>query len=325
MAAIINKYKEKLESLPPSGGGGCHVALLGVANLGVMAGLEDDRILEDIRENIDDSRRPVPDNEILSAIDRARRDHADLDRNRPNRPRSFGEQVGRRPSSRMKCGAAALGRIIDAGRGARVEDLLAASPVRLPNEPILQSVSLLEALYRPTDLLFMGPSEMPGIKGRSLLTAEQWLFYFRRKCAPPPHIIPNPLTGESAPTRAGDKTTLRGDRCVEAFRFAVVEFDNLGREDQLAFWAGAKLPVHALIDTGGKSIHGWVAIQDIQTLEEWDLKVKMDLFDDLLVPLGVDGSCKNAARLSRMPGHRRDGKVWQRCLYLDPKGRRMKL
>ena len=79
------------------------------------------------------------------------------------------------------------------------------------------------------------------------------------------------------------------------------------------------MPVVALIDSGGKSIHGWIRI-DAANADEWTRRVEGKLFSRL-VAVSVDGSCKNEARLSRMPGHFRAEKSrWQRVLYFNPTG-----
>jgi len=89
----------------------------------------------------------------------------------------------------------------------------------------------------------------------------------------------------------------------------VAEFENLSRADQLAFWAGAQLPIAALIDSGGKSIHAWIKIPDVYTPEQWRLIVKETLYRKIL----VDPACSNPARLSRFPGHLRAEKGnWQK-------------
>ena len=134
----------------------------------------------------------------------------------------------------------------------------------------------------------------------------------------PEHIIPNPLTGEQGQTKDG-KPSYRADSCVAQFRFAVVEFDELPREQQIRFWAGVKLPVVALLDSGGKSVHGWIRI-DAADAADWQQRVEGKLFA-MLTAIGADGACKNEARLSRMPGHYRAEKQrWQRILYLNPTG-----
>jgi hypothetical protein len=93
------------------------------------------------------------------------------------------------------------------------------------------------------------------------------------------------------------------------------------RESQCQFWAGAlafKWPIAALIDSGGKSIHAWLKVDAIDAAD-WEAKVEGELFARFLVPCGVDSSCKNESRLSRMPGHfRTEKKRWQKIIYLNP-------
>lgn len=329
---LTERYHQKLLNLPPSGGGGCHTALLGTANLGVMAGLSDEEIFNDLREHVDDSMRPVPDQEIQDAIYKARIDYDErlLSEERVGSRRRAGasphpHQRPKKPLISRSRGKDILADLISQGKGACEDDFLQASPVTLPEDPQKQSVVLLETLYRSDDLLFLGDRCSPGYPGKNLLTVEKWLSWFRNGYGPPPHIIPNPLSGRKMPTRTGDKKTWRGDHCVSSFRFALVEFDDLSREDQLAFWAAVDLPVCALIDTGGKSLHGWVATGGVEDLQSWESQIKTNLFMDLLEPLGVDPACKNPARLSRMPGYLRETQRHQICLYLNPIGRKIKV
>jgi hypothetical protein len=109
---------------------------------------------------------------------------------------------------------------------------------------------------------------------------------------------------------------------VKGFRFAVAEFDGMSREDQLSFWWAVNLPVCALIDSGGKSLHAWIRIDGVETASLWTELVEGKLFGRWLIPLGCDAACRNEARLSRLPGHFREEKGrWQRILYLAPEGR----
>ncbi|MFC1451857.1 hypothetical protein ACFLSJ_00770 [Verrucomicrobiota bacterium] len=131
------------------------------------------------------------------------------------------------------------------------------------------------------------------------------------------------LTGDLGPTKNGGMS-FRADSCIASFRFATVEFDSVPMDEQAAFWAGVDLPVAAIIDSGGKSLHGWVRV-DRPDREAWEWDVEIGLFARRLVPLGVDAACRNEARLSRMPGfHRAETKRWQRLLYLAPNGRRVR-
>ena len=196
--------------------------------------------------------------------------------------------------------------------------------MRIDWPPEEDATHVIEALYRPDDLLYIGARASAAVLDRNIRTATDWLTAFRKR--PPggeqPHIIPNPLSGKPAPKASGDGETLRGDKCVAAFRYAVVEFDTLPRDDQLAFWWSARLPVALLVDSGGKSIHGWVRVQGVRCATEWTRVVERHLFRHLLEPLGVDRACKNESRLSRLPGHfRKEKNAWQRVLYLAPEGK----
>jgi hypothetical protein len=175
---------------------------------------------------------------------------------------------------------------------------------------------LIEALYETEDVLFKGSTYDRGVN-----TSDGWLATFAAGRKVPPHVIPNPLTGELGATKNG-RQSLRSDECVKAFRFAVAEFDEMPREDQLRFWWAVDLPVCALIDSGGKSLHAWIRIDEIETADEWTDLVEERLFRHYLTPLGCDAACRNEARLSRLPGHFREEKGrWQRLLYLAPEGR----
>ena len=316
---LLNRYREKLATLPASGGGGCHPARLGAASLGAMAGVSADDIFRDLREQVHGDRN-VPDREIQAAIDKAMREHAAG----PAAVLPRGDGGRRGPAAPGFDGLTALRRIVEQGHGACDADIHERSPIRIDWQAEEDSFRVIDALYRPEDVLFIGIREGRPALNRNIRTAAEWCEAFR-KARPGdhhPHIIPNPLTGKAGPTADGTGETLRGDACVAQFRFAVVEFDSLPREDQLAFWWAARLPVVLLVDSGGKSVHGWVRVQGIGCATDWARVVERHLFGDLLEPLGVDPACKNESRLSRLPGHfRKEKNAWQRVLYLAPEGK----
>lgn len=293
------KYEAALENLPPSGGGGCHTALLGVANLGVHAGLADEQILDDLREHVYGGR-VVSDSEILEAIAKARGDRS------------------RGPFTPMPKPTALttphyLERLLNRGAGTTLADLMNTSPVPIPADPAAQAWLLLNNLYRDDDVIFIGTRYDKNVyRVADLRQAPNSAGIVKV-----PHIIPNPLSGNLAPTKSG-KLSLRCDAAVADYRFAVVEFDNIPKEDQLAFWAAAPLPVVALIDSGKKSIHGWIRISGVKTADQWNDAVRIGLYEQRLAPLGVDRSCANPSRLSRLAGHQRDGGGLQQLIYLNP-------
>jgi hypothetical protein len=187
------------------------------------------------------------------------------------------------------------------------------------------AILLLETFFNKDDLIWIGERHDPGIIGETIRTAYEWTEYFRNGGATAPFLIINSLNGIPAPTKAEDKTTLRGDGNIAKYRHCMVEFDNLTREDQIRFWSAVKLPISALIDSGGKSIHAWLDVQKlvkVETPEQWQSEIKTSLYDRILRPLGVDPACSNPARLSRLPGHyRAEKRAYQRLLWLSPEGK----
>ena len=308
---ISDRFTAALATLPRPGGNGYHPRLLGVANVGIRAGLPPADVAAAIRTHTPPGGRRVPDREIADAVHKALGGRTRAPQRR-GVPRWRMPQPATPPFDAAGFMAARLAE----GAGYGEADIWEASPVRIETRPEQEAALLLETLYAPGDVLFIGDRY-----GRTVKTVAEWLAEFRAGRPIPPHIIPNPLTGEAALTKDG-RPSLRADACVKAFRFAVAEFDGLSREDQLRFWWTVKLPVCALIDSGGKSLHAWVRIDGVQTAEKWTDLVEGELFGRRLIPLGCDAACRNEARLSRLPGHFRTEKGrWQRLLYLAPKGK----
>ena len=306
------RYQDALRNIP-SPGCGCHPFLLAVADYGVMSELSADRIFSDVRAAIPTGARRISDKEITDAIDKALSDH------------QGGTFTARpRPAPIVQNGAAARQRIIDSAKISDEADLWEASPLRLWDEPKNDAALLLETLYEPTDWIFIGDRVQPGIIGETIQTVADRITFLQDGGKTGPHIIPNPLTGEEGMTKEG-KPSFRCDATVRAPRYCLGEFDNLSREDQIRFWSAIKLPIVALIDSGGKSIHAWIDVQKlapVTTSVQWAAEIKGRLYDQILTPLGVDAACSNPARLSRLPGHYREEKgAWQRLLWLSAEGR----
>lgn len=308
-----SRYQDALRKIP-SPGAGCHPALLGAANLGIISGIDPHQIHSDIGRSIPPGKRRISDREIQDAINKALSDH------------QGGTYTPRpRPKPVIQDGKAALQKIINQGTISDEADLWEASPLRLWESPELDPVVLLENLFDPTAYLFIGERHQAGIIGDTIRTAAAWIIHYRNGGKTAPHIIINPLTGTPTTTKTGDKSTLRGDGNVSAYRYCLIEFDNLDRESQIKFFSAVKLPIRALIDSGNKSIHAWVDVQKLATVttpEQWQSEIKGRLYDRILTPLGVDSACSNPARLSRLPGYYRTEKgKFQRLLWLSPKGK----
>ncbi|OPY65600.1 MAG: hypothetical protein A4E57_03113 [Syntrophorhabdaceae bacterium PtaU1.Bin034] len=308
---ILSKYQEYY--IPPAGcGNGCHGALLGKATLGVIAGLDPQQIFDDLKKATPAGRRHVSDKEILETVNRAIQDYAN----------DATIQTPPKPKPAIDDGPKIRDKLIEQGRGVTEADIWEASPIRLNQAP--DHDAALVTFYNTDDLIFAGNTyDGEG----SIKRVSQWLKDFGNGITPGPHIIPNPLSRQRAPKKSGEGETYRGDNNVTSFLFAVVEFDNLPVEDQLAFWAAIDLPICALIDSGGKSVHAWLdvrALAEVSTLEGWNTQIRDRLYRELLIPLGVDAACANPSRLSRLPGHFRTEKGrFQRFLYLSSKGRKV--
>lgn len=95
------------------------------------------------------------------------------------------------------------------------------------------------------------------------------------------------------------------DTYVTSFRHALIEADKGSKESQLGALRKIGLPITAIIDTAGKSIHGWVRI-DASTREEYRKRVAL-LHEFCRESLGleVDPQNTNPSRYSRMPNGNR--------------------
>jgi len=318
-----NRFAVALSSLPCPGGNGYHTRLLGVANTGIRAGLQPADVVAAIRTHTPMGGRCVPDREISQAVEKAIQDNG----------ARIGNWRGSCPVRRPALNPAKMMRgILAYGEGAQDADLWEISPVRLDWPPENDAPELLRLLYAPDEQLFVGTRYDAGAE--YVRTVADWRTRFETGEPVPEHIIPNPLTGKPGQTKDG-KLSFRADSCVVRFRFAVLEFDATPaplcepgkapepwpRESQCQFWAGAlafKWPIAVLVDSGGKSIHAWLKVDQVDAAD-WEAKVEGELFARFLVPCGVDSSCKNEARLSRTPGHYRSEKSrFQKIIYLNP-------
>lgn len=100
----------------------------------------------------------------------------------------------------------------------------------------------------------------------------------------------------------------QSDGNVSAYRYALVESDELPKEEQERVYRKYELPIAALVDSAGKSMHAVVRI-DAPDEREYRRRVNY-LFRFLeLHGFSVDNTNKNPSRLSRMPGAVRDGTV----------------
>lgn len=103
-------------------------------------------------------------------------------------------------------------------------------------------------------------------------------------------------------------TTGASDKDVTEFRYALVESDDLPIEEQKKLLVNLKLPIAALVDSGGKSVH---AIVKVEASDYSEYKQRVNFLYDWLSKhtFIVDEANKNPARLSRLPGAMRNGRI----------------
>ena len=94
---------------------------------------------------------------------------------------------------------------------------------------------------------------------------------------------------------------------VTDLRYALVESDSISLSQQNGIMHDLRLPIAALVYSGGKSLHAIVRI-DAQDRREYTERVRILYRICDKNGLSVDQSCRNPARLSRMPGVMRGGK-----------------
>ena len=106
----------------------------------------------------------------------------------------------------------------------------------------------------------------------------------------------NPLDGEGV-----------GNANVTAYRYALLESDDMPQGKFAAIVKQMNLPVAALVDSGGKSLHAIVKV-DAADAKQYRDRVELLYARCERNGISVDKANKNASRLSRMPGVTRNGR-----------------
>lgn len=98
------------------------------------------------------------------------------------------------------------------------------------------------------------------------------------------------------------------DKNVSKFKYVLVESDELSVKEQEILFKKLNLPIAAMVYSGSKSIHALVHI-DADDYAEYRTRVQF-LYDYLdKQGVSIDKQNRNPARLSRMPGVTRNGKM----------------
>jgi hypothetical protein len=147
---------------------------------------------------------------------------------------------------------------------------------------------------------------------------DEWIRHFREhgapQCSAGAWFRFNPVT-----EKGSGKGGAFCDADVTAYRFLLIESDKLSMELQLSFLGKLRLPIAALISSGGKSIHCLIKM-DCADADEYREQAARIL--KMLRPYGFDVANKNPSRMARLPGATRqiganEGGE-QRLLFFSP-------
>lgn len=201
------------------------------------------------------------------------------------------------------------------------------SPIRFGDSPAEQAKTFLEYLFDPGHYINFiteaGEREVEGLRkfhpfgpGRTL-RREDLLREISENGVPSGPGGCWIRLNEVAEKGSGKKGTYVDKDC-RGFRYALAECDEVPKEKQLELFCSLQIPVAALIDSGGRSIHALIRI-GAKDAQEYKTAVKTLIYR--LAPLGVDQANKNPSRCTRLPGSKRedggdDGLA--RLLYLNP-------
>ncbi len=188
-------------------------------------------------------------------------------------------------------------------------DVLESSPVRLLDDP-KEGWRLLLRLFPKDGVVWIGDKfdscdddadeERKAHCRKHFRSVGEWL---TEKCAPGQFTCPS-LFRPGVHSRCNANVVSRP--------FLVVESDSLGKEEMMAVfnWMRQFLRLRAVVDTAGKSLHGWFEFPSAAVLAE--LRV-------ILEALHCDPALFRQAQPCRLPGAMRGEKV-QSLLWLDLEG-----
>ena len=96
------------------------------------------------------------------------------------------------------------------------------------------------------------------------------------------------------------------DSNVTEYRYALVESDDIGIDEQWTIYRKLELPIAAVVHSGGKSLH---AIVRIEASDYKEYQKRVDTLYEICKKngLAIDRKNRNPSRLSRLPGVDRNG------------------
>jgi len=313
------------------------------------------QLVELIKAAIPPGKRVVSDKEIRDAINRALVDTVPAGRNPSVQPTT-------KVPSRVKLSEAEAAEVrkhvLSYSTGPvnlDSDDFRNAHGIQLESQPMtslypdaFSMIQLIEVLFNPGDLLYIGPQEMSHGGIDNIRTAEEWLGFFGEQqkailervgntdwnSSTPSafllnlgmrysQIVPNPVTGRFGKTKDG-RDSLRCDGSVRDFRYTILDFDDfgLGKQTEIlhCLCEAMDLRICAVVHTGGRGYHALVKIDGVNSLDTWNKKVRDGLFPTFEA-LDADPACANPSRGFRLPGvYRWETSAWQKLVFVSKEG-----
>lgn len=177
----------------------------------------------------------------------------------------------------------------------------------------------LRATFDPDDIVSIAPGTVDLDTGRTIpehggvntLTRDQWLARADERGGI--HRVFSSRHGLYARINPLRRASGGTDADVTDLRHVLVESDALPKPEQERILRTSGLPIAALIDSAGASIHAWVRV-DATTREDYD--ARREKIWAALPGFQIDKANKNPSRFSRCPGGLR-GDAVQRLLAVD--------
>jgi len=187
-------------------------------------------------------------------------------------------------------------------------DLWEASPVRLDGD-LRHEWQLHLQLFSPDDVVWIGDK----YDSASQTAAEWKKVKAARHFRPVSEWLKEPVASDNfiSPAVWKPGSTSRCNEAVIQRKFLVIESDSRTRDEMLSIvaWCQQFMLLRAIVDTGGKSLHGWFDFPDEPNLEELKL---------ILPRLGCDPALFKPAQPCRLPGvWRTERSKLQHLIYLD--------
>lgn len=151
-----------------------------------------------------------------------------------------------------------------------------------------------------------------------VLKRDEWIEYFRVHGPPSSDAGAWIRFNPCSETGSGHEGAIT-DGDIKAFKFVLIESDSLPLRTQLNLYQKFRLPIAAIISSGGASYHAWVRVKASDHSEYREISEKLL---EILKPFGFDQANKNESRLSRLPGAKRKigavGDGMQHLLMVNP-------